>query len=153
MANKNTARLARQDRKAEQDDRLAAVDAASKADRRLFKQFSAEINDKSVDETQRTVKFIITTGNVDRDNDTIDPKGWDLSDFLRSPSILWAHDYSQLPVARALDVVQTPDGLQSTAQFPPKGISPLRRHGVRPDSPRHPQRLLGRLQAARIRAG
>jgi HK97 family phage prohead protease len=122
MANKNTARLARQDRKAEQDDRLAAVDAAAKSDRPLFKQFSASIDNKSVDETSRTVRFVITTGGVDRDNDTIDPRGWDLKDFLRSPSVLWAHDYGHLPVARALDVVQTADGLESTAQFPPKGV-------------------------------
>lgn len=102
------------------DERLAALRA--EPDQQVRKQFVATTAKGSVDAEARTVRFCITTGSVDRDNDTINPKGWDVSDFLRNPVVLWSHDYSQLPVARALDVTATGNGLESTAQFPPKGV-------------------------------
>lgn len=103
--------------------RLAALTAHP--DEQVRKQFAVSLEKGAVDPDARTVKFTITTGAVDRDNDTIDPKGWDVSEFLKNPVVLWAHDYSQLPVARAIDIVPTGDGLQSTAQFPPKGVYPF----------------------------
>src|SRR5882762_6308107 len=103
------------------DLRLTAIMAGEQ----VRKEFIASTEKGAVDEQSRTVKFTITTGGVDRDNDTIDPKGWDVAEFMRNPVVLWAHDYSQLPVARAIDVVPTGDGLQSTAQFPPKGVHPF----------------------------
>lgn len=94
-------------------------------ERLVYKQFTAAIDQKRVDTEARTVRFVITTDGVDRDNDVIDPKGWEVDDFVKSPVVLWAHDYSMPPVARALDVTPTARGLESTAQFPTKGIYPF----------------------------
>lgn len=104
-------------------DRLAAIHAAP--DTPVRKQFVSSTEKGAVDAEKRTVTFVITTGSVDRDNDTISASGWDVAEFMKNPSVLWAHDYSQLPVARALDIVPTANGLQSTAQFPPKGVYPF----------------------------
>lgn len=106
---------------------LAARVEAIKAhpDEPVRKQFVVDSSAKAINEETRTATFVITTGAVDRDNDTISPKGWDLSSYLKNPSVLWAHDYSQLPVGKALDIVATENGLQSTVQFPPKGVHPF----------------------------
>ena len=64
----------------------------------LRKQFSSDV--EVVDD--RNVKFIITTGDADRENDVIDPAGWDLSSYLKNPVVMFAHDYGSLPVARTI---------------------------------------------------
>lgn len=65
----------------------------------------------------RIVKFLITTGAVDRDNDTIDPNGWDLSNYIKNPVVLWSHDYYAPPVAKTLSITPTAQGLIAEAQF------------------------------------
>jgi HK97 family phage prohead protease len=97
--------------------------AASEPVGQVRKEFA--VVEASADRERRTVKFVITTNDVDRDNDVIDPKGWDVSDYMRSPVVLWAHDYKCPPIARALDIVQMPNGLASTAQFPAEGVYPF----------------------------
>lgn len=104
------------------DERWNEVEAAAKGTTPYRKQFAFAPTEKAVDEASRTVRWTITTGGVDRDNDTIAAGGWDVADYLKNPTVLWAHDYSQLPVGRALDVTQVANGLQSTTQFPEKGI-------------------------------
>lgn len=88
----------------------------------LFKQFATEI--KAVADT-RTIKFLISTDAIDRDGDSIDPKGWDLTNYMKSPVVLWSHDYSQPPVAKATSVESTKNGLAATAEFPAKGVYPF----------------------------
>lgn len=92
------------------------------ADAAVRKEFAVEA---AVDTVARTVKFTITTGDVDRDNDVINPMGWDISDYVKAPVVLWAHDHKQPPIARALDVTTAPNGLVSTAQFPDEGVYPF----------------------------
>lgn len=97
--------------------------AAPTADALVRKQFAVET--KAIDDLARTVTATITTGDVDRDNDTIAPDGWELEEYLRSPVVLWAHDSRQPPIARAISVLRVDNGLQSTAQFPPVGVYPF----------------------------
>lgn len=66
----------------------------------------------------RTIVFTISTVSVDRDNDTVDPNGWDLANYRRNPVVLWAHDYSELPVGKATEIAVTSDGkLKATCEF------------------------------------
>lgn len=69
---------------------------------------------------KRQIRFRITTGTPDRMRDTIDPKGWDLKHYKKNPIVLFAHDYSQLPVARAVKIEADDKGLSSVAQFATK---------------------------------
>lgn len=73
----------------------------------------------------RKMGFIISTAAIDRDGDTIDPKGWDLTHYKRNPVVLWAHDYTQLPVGKALNIEATKDGLKADVEFPPPGTYPF----------------------------
>lgn len=68
-------------------------------------------------ERGRVRRFTISTGAVDRDNDTINPRGWQLDAYRKNPVVLWAHDYGSLPLAKALDVRVDGDRLVSVAEF------------------------------------
>jgi len=57
--------------------------------------------------------------SLDRDGDIIRAKGWDLKNFKKNPVILYAHDYSSLPVARAEKVWVEDGKLKSVIDFAP----------------------------------
>ena len=88
----------------------------------VLKQF---VSKPSASEEKRTATFTITTGAVDRDNDTIAPDGWEVANYLKNGVVLWGHDYGSLPIGKALNVTPSGDGLKSTVQFPPKGVHPF----------------------------
>ena len=73
----------------------------------------------------RRLRFVISTDAVDRDNDTINQSGWKLDSFLRNPVVLFAHDYSSLPVAKCTDLRLNNGQLIATAEFPPEGLYPF----------------------------
>lgn len=73
----------------------------------------------------RSIKFIITSGAADRENDVIDPNGWDVSNYLKNPVVLFAHDYGSLPVARTTELVQHGDKLIAVAEFASAELNPM----------------------------
>src|SRR5262245_19266247 len=52
----------------------------------------------------RTKVFTISTPSPDRMRDAINPRGWALDNYRKAPRVLWAHDYAQPPIGRALTV-------------------------------------------------
>lgn len=86
-----------------------------------FKQYAVEVEPVA----ERKMAFTITTAAVDRDGDVINPKGWQLDNFRKNPVVLWAHDYNQLPVGKAVNIVSTKDGLKAEVEFPPIGTYPF----------------------------
>lgn len=84
-----------------------------------YKSYATEI--KHV-EASRSMHFLISTDAVDRDNDVLDPKGWQLDSYKSNPIVAFAHDYKSLPIAKCTSIAQTPKGLEATAEFPPKGV-------------------------------
>jgi len=57
------------------------------------------------DENQ--AQAVITTREQDREGDVIEAGGIDLAAFKQNPVVLWAHDYSQLPVGKCTAINQT----------------------------------------------
>ena len=86
-----------------------------------YKNFTATV----VPCGERKMSFTISTASVDRDGDTIDPKGWDLSNYVKNPVVLWAHDYTQPPVGKAVNIKSTDSGLQADVEFLPQGVNPF----------------------------
>lgn len=40
-----------------------------------------------------TIEMVVMSDDtVDRYNDTVDPRGWDINSFMQNPVLLWAHD-------------------------------------------------------------
>lgn len=71
---------------------------------------------------ERQIRFILSNAGVDRDNDTVDPAGWDLTNYKRNPIVLFAHNYSQLPVAKAVQIGVANNALSALVEFPPVGL-------------------------------
>lgn len=89
---------------------------------RHYKTLDTQIQ---TDDAHRRMTFTISTGAVDRDGDTLDPKGWVLDAYRRNPTVLFGHDYHSLPVAKTIDIQATDRALIATAEFPPKGVYPF----------------------------
>ncbi len=90
----------------------------------LRKQFALD-EVKAVEGEERVLQFTISTGVVDRDQDTISPAGWKLDDYKKNPVVLWAHIYDEPPVARALVTWIEDDKLKSRAEFTSPDLYPF----------------------------
>ncbi|MCK9575664.1 MAG: hypothetical protein M0R51_06865 [Clostridia bacterium] len=82
---------------------------------------------KSIEDTANglTVDFVISTNTIDRSGDSIDADGWELDNYRKNPVILWAHDYTQPPVAKSLSETIASGKLMSKAQFAPRDLSEM----------------------------
>ncbi len=90
----------------------------------LRKQFALD-EVKQVEGEERVLQFTISTGVVDRDQDTISPAGWKLDDYKKNPVVLWAHIYDEPPVARALVTWIEDDKLKSRSEFTSPDLYPF----------------------------
>lgn len=64
-----------------------------------------------------TYEVIASTNSIDRQGDSIDQSGWQLDNYMRNPVMLWAHNYDELPVAKALEVSTASGQLRATFVF------------------------------------
>ena len=67
----------------------------------------------------RTLRFTISTGAIDRDMDQVDVAGWDLSNYAKNPVVLWAHRADELPIGKAIDIGSDGNRLFSAVRFLP----------------------------------
>lgn len=76
-------------------------------------------------DSERALQFLYSDGTVDRDDDDINPKGWDLKDFKKSGVLLWAHDSRLPPIARPKEtwVDSAKAALMGIAQFTPPDMN------------------------------
>ena len=88
----------------------------------LFKDISAD-EVKAVEGGKRVLVVKISTINPDRSGDTVQPKGIDISDFMKNPVVLFAHDYQSLPIAKCTSIKVTDDAVIATVEFPDEGVS------------------------------
>jgi HK97 family phage prohead protease len=66
-----------------------------------------------------------STESQDRDGDVLVATGADLENYRRNPVVMYAHDYTDLPVAKALEIEAVPGvGLRAKIQFPEPGVNP-----------------------------
>jgi len=54
------------------------------------KQYTIE--NKSVDDSEREITFIVSTEDVDRDKDILKVDGWITKDFMKNPVFLLFHN-------------------------------------------------------------
>lgn len=100
----------------------------------LFKEFEAALQRKEVgaliEKTKAdggtTVRFVVSTADVDRQGDSLDQKKWDFEKFNMNPVILWAHDYKSLPIGRGANIVTEKDGkTYCDITFTPEDVNPF----------------------------
>ena len=45
-----------------------------------------------------TFRMIISTGDMDRQGESVDQHGYDFGNYMKNPVVLWGHDYYSLPI-------------------------------------------------------
>ena len=83
------------------------------------------VEEKEISDEERIIEFTNSTPTQDRYHDTIDQNGWQLENFRKNPVVLWAHDYSQPPVAKSVNVWVEEGKLKSRDQFTPRDLYPF----------------------------
>jgi len=66
------------------------------------------IGEMEVKPGERSFTARITTNAVDRDKEVLLPEGMDATDFEKSPTIFWAHDYFQPPLGKCTALKRFP---------------------------------------------
>ena len=74
-------------------------------------------------EKPRGLTFVLSTDDVDRHGDVVSADGWRLEAYLRNPVLLWAHDYRQPAIGRALSVWTEPHRLLASMEFAPSAFA------------------------------
>lgn len=77
--------------------------------------FVSEI--KSIDEKEMTLTAAISTDTVDRMGEVLDPRGIDIKNYTKNPVVLFAHDYSQPPIGKAMWVRRDGQMIISKVKF------------------------------------
>lgn len=72
---------------------------------------------KEVDRENYRIRFILSTPSMDRHGEVIDQKGWDLSNYLNNPVVLWAHDQSIPAVGKMVEIGMVGENLEGVVQF------------------------------------
>jgi len=88
----------------------------------ILKQFDSEVKEIK---GERALNVTITTNDVDRSGDIVEPKGAKLTNFKKNPVVLMAHDYQGLPIGKASDLTKTDNGITAKVTFPEEGTYPL----------------------------
>lgn len=70
-------------------------------------------------------RVLASTDAIDRQGDVIEQNGWVLGNFMKNPVMLWAHDYSSLPVARVTGFPTDARGLVAEYEFAPGDANPM----------------------------
>ena len=65
------------------------------------------------------VTFVLSTDEVDRHGDVVSADGWRLEAYRENPVLLWAHDYRQPAIGRAVAVWTEPHRLLAKMEFAP----------------------------------
>lgn len=101
---------------------VAALRAAQKTGLfpKVRREFETEI--KALDDS-RQLDFTISTAAVDRYGDTVAVDGWKLENFRKNPVVLWMHDNSMLPVAKASNIRIEDGKLKARAEFTPPELA------------------------------
>ncbi len=74
-------------------------------------------NVKAVDDNPSSLEFVVSTGDVDAEKDILDPKGWSLERYLKNPVMLFGHDHTSPPIAKATKVWVSDGELKAIDEF------------------------------------
>lgn len=70
-------------------------------------------------------EVIVSTADIDRQGESIDQGGWNFALYKQNPIVLWAHDYSMLPIG-VTESIETIDGKTvAKGKFAPEEANPF----------------------------
>lgn len=89
-----------------------------------FAEFFVKAKDASIDDSG-TFDVVVSTADRDRQNEIVMQDGWDLSFYKLNPVVLWAHDYSTLPIGVCTSIAVTDGKLVAQGKFAPASANPF----------------------------
>lgn len=75
------------------------------------------LSDLSANDENRTITMVLSDNSVDRMMDTINPKGWQLKNYMKNPVVLWSHGQDDLPIGKMIDLKVENNKLIGTIEF------------------------------------
>lgn len=91
--------------------------------KKMKKFFDVEV--KAADDGSGAYWFTASTSARDRQGDVIVQTGWKTADFMKNPVILWAHNYYETPIGKALELKMSEDLISVKIDFVPEDIDPF----------------------------
>lgn len=85
----------------------------------LYKVFTPEV--KKIDDN--SYRVTITTGIQDRQGQVIKSDGAQTANYMRNPVVLWAHQYTTLPVGKTTNIAPGQNAVDADFQFAPPGVN------------------------------
>lgn len=85
----------------------------------VFKSLPMEVKTNE----NKNLVFKISTNLPDRDEDILEPQGVNLENYRANPCVLFAHDYSSLPVGKSLWEKVHSDSIESEVEFAPTAFA------------------------------
>lgn len=80
---------------------------------------------KAASEDSGSFKIVISTADTDRQGESVSQNGWDLSFYKMNPIVLWAHDYSALPIGTCTKIEVVDGKLVAEGKFAPADANPF----------------------------
>lgn len=75
--------------------------------------------------SDKEYQVVASTNSIDRQGDSIDQTGWKIDNYMKNPVMLWAHDYSDLPVAKCINLsFDNSDQMVASFEFAPEDANP-----------------------------
>ncbi len=71
---------------------------------------------------ERQIRVIVSTGDVDRAGDIVDPNGIDFTAYRKNPVVLYQHDHDE-PIARCIEIGVVNGRVEALVQFPDTGAA------------------------------
>lgn len=98
------------------------IDAATKE--KIHSILQAEAISKFVTSVKEagdtgTFEVMISTEDIDRAGEVIKLDAWDFSHYLKSPVVLWGHNYQEPPIGICLSLEKVNNGIKATGKFAP----------------------------------
>lgn len=73
----------------------------------------------------RVITYTFSTAAVARDMHTVAADAWNLQDFQKNPVFLWAHDDTQPPIGRVIDIGNVGGKLKGSVEYADRDLSPF----------------------------
>lgn len=92
--------------------------------RKEFQQILT-IAKEAADNDAGTFEVMITTDDVDRAGEVIALNAWEFDNYLKSPVVLWGHNYDQMPIGVCTSLTRTDKGIIAKGRFAPASANPF----------------------------
>jgi len=80
---------------------------------------------EKANEEENLYRIIASTSSIDRQGDSVDQSGWDLTHFKKNPVLIWGHDYKALPIGKVTHIEVIKGELVAKFKFASAEANPI----------------------------